>query len=119
MTILQLLPATLSLVLLAAHFLRSGSMILVLVALGLASLLLVRREWVSRVVQVALVIGAAEWLRTLVVLAEQRRVAGVPFARMAVILGAVAAFTLCSAALMRARRVELHVARARSSNRDD
>jgi hypothetical protein len=115
MTHLQLLPATLSLIVLAAHFLRAGTPVLVLLALVVAGLVLVRRPWAGRIVQWVLVIGAVEWLRTLFVLAEQRRLEGMPYTRMAVILGVVGTFTLASAALMQTRRVAEHFSRERAT----
>ena len=42
----------------------------------LMGLLLVRRSWVSRVVQVVLVVGFLEWVRTLIVLVSVRRALG-------------------------------------------
>ena len=52
-------------------------------------------------VQAVLVVAALEWGRTLVVLAGERQEAGEPWVRLAVILGAVALFTLGSALMFR------------------
>ncbi len=86
----------LSLLVLGAHFLRAGSPFLMLAALVALGLLFVRRPWAVRAVQMALVLGSLEWVRTLVRLAEERMQAGEPVTRMVAILGGVAAFTLCS-----------------------
>jgi hypothetical protein len=102
MTYLQLVPATLSLVILAAHFLRSGSLLVVFLVV------LVRQPWAGRALQWVLVIGAIEWLRTLVVLTSQRRLEGLPYTRMALILAAVGVFTLSSALLVSTRRAKVH-----------
>jgi hypothetical protein len=59
LTALRLAPAVLSLLVLAAHFLRAGSVALVGVSLALAALLAVRRPWAARTVQAALIVGAA------------------------------------------------------------
>lgn len=94
MTALLVTPVVLSCLLMAAHVLRSG---MLLVAAGFAVLpflLLVRRPWVPLVMQVVLLVAAAEWLRTLVALARGRIAAGEPWIRMAVILGAVIVVTL-------------------------
>jgi len=104
-TALQLLPAILSLLLLAAHFLRGGNSVLVGAALALIAALGVRRAWVARIVPAALLLGAAEWARTLIVLAGTRQQAGMPAARMALILGGVALFTALSALIFRSARV--------------
>jgi len=97
MTALLLTPVVLSLLVLAAHFFRHGHVALVLLTFVLMGLLAVRRAWAGRVVQGALVLGAAEWGRTLYTLAEARAVMGQPATRMVIILGAVAFFTLLSA----------------------
>ena len=96
---MSFLPIVLSLLVLAAHFLRGGCLPFALVLLGLLALLAVRRPWVPRVLQVVLTLGALEWIRTLVTLATERSDRGEPFLRMALILGAVAAVTLISVVL--------------------
>jgi hypothetical protein len=93
------LPVVLSLVILGAHFMRYGNSIGVIGALGLIALLIVRRPWVARLMQVVLVLGALEWVRTLYELAQVRAALGQPFTRMMIILGIVAAVTFCSALL--------------------
>lgn len=103
MTALHLLPVALGLLLLAAHSLRAGCLPMVVALLALCLLLALRRPWVATLTQGVLVVGAAEWLRTLVVLAHRRAAAGEPAIRMALILGAVAVFTLASAAVFRSR----------------
>ncbi len=99
MKALLYIPIVLSLIVLAAHFLRAGNLLVVLAALGLVALLPLRRPWVARLVQVVLVIGALEWTRTLATLAIRRSEEGEPFLRMALILGAVTAVTLVSGLL--------------------
>ena len=106
MIALLYVPVVLSLALLGAHFLRYGSDIGVAASLLLMLLLIVRRAWVARLVQVALVLGAIEWLRTLLLLAEMRAAMGQPATRMIVILGAVAAVTFCSALVFQSMRMK-------------
>ncbi len=55
--------------------------------------------------QVALLLGALEWLRTLTLLVRFRTDLGTPWARLALILGAVALGTALSALVFRAPRV--------------
>lgn len=93
------IPVVLSLVVLGAHFMRFGNYVGVVGALLLIGLLLVRRPWVARLVQVILLLGTLEWLRTIYALAAVRAAHGQPFGRMVVILGVVAAVTLLSALL--------------------
>lgn len=99
MKIVTFIPVILSLVVLGAHFLRSGTMLGVAAMIALVALLPLRRPWVARLVQGVLVLGALEWLRTLVTLAIRRSEHGAPYLRMALILGVVAAISLAAALL--------------------
>jgi hypothetical protein len=102
---LRLFPAALALLVLGAHFLRAGHLALVAAALALVALLFVRRPWAARAVQGALVLGAVEWLRTLALLAEERRAAGAPYLRMTLILAGIALATALSLLAFRSRAV--------------
>ena len=97
--VLLYVPVVLSLVVLGAHFMRYGNSVGVVGALVLIALLIVRRPWVARLMQVVLVLGALEWAHTIYELVQVRAAQGQPFTRMTVILGVVAAVTLCSALL--------------------
>lgn len=101
MILLRLLPVILSLLVLAAHFLRQGGLPFAAGLLGLLVLLLLRRVWVARAIQAVLVLGALEWLLTLARLARERTEMGAPVARMVVILAIVAAVTGLSALVFR------------------
>jgi hypothetical protein len=103
---LWLLLPVLSLLVLAAHFLRAGNAILVVVPLAiLVGLLVVRRAWVARLAQVVLLLGAIEWLAALVDLAGERMHAGEPVRRLVAILGAVALVTAASALVFQTERL--------------
>ena len=97
--VLIYVPVVLSIVILGAHFMRYGNAIGIFGSLALIALLFVNRPWVARLIQVALFLGAIEWIRTLYGLAHVRAAHGQPFVRMTIILGVVAAVTLCSALL--------------------
>jgi hypothetical protein len=103
-TALLLAPAALSFLVLGAHFLRAGQLALVALAVGLLALLFVRRRWARLTVQGALLLGAAEWVRTTLELTGERASMGRPYGRMVVILGAVAAVCVLSALLLLAPR---------------
>lgn len=96
MTALKHLPVILSALLLGAHFSRAGLMPLALAIVLFPAILLTRRAWVARLMQFVLIVGAAEWVRTLLVLVAARRDVGQPWTRLAIILGCVALFTLVS-----------------------
>jgi hypothetical protein len=96
MNFLRLLPVFISFLLLAAHFLRAGQVAISIVLLSLLSLLFLRKAWVPRVIQLILLLGMVEWLRTLYSVAQVRIELGMPWMRMAIILGVVALFTALS-----------------------
>ncbi|MFQ5525473.1 MAG: hypothetical protein ACE5GX_04360, partial [Thermoanaerobaculia bacterium] len=99
MKALLLTPIVLSLLVLAAHFLRGGNLLFVMVLLTLVALLPLRKRWVGRLVQATLLLGALEWARTTTQLAMARADQGEPFLRMVLILGVVTAVTLASGLL--------------------
>ena len=92
-----------SFLLLGAHFLRDGAMVGVAASLLMIGLLLLRRPWVARLAQAALVAAAVVWFLTLYELAQMRMSLGLPYLRMAVILGSVAVVALLSAWLFQTR----------------
>lgn len=112
MSLLLLAPVILSLLVLGAHFLRSGSLFLVAAALALVACLAFRRPWVPRLVQGALVLGAIEWVRTVVQFAAGRMRNGEPYVRLVIILGTVALVTALSALLFETARLRRRYRRA-------
>ncbi len=103
MNFLRLLPVMLSCLVLGAHFMRAGLLPLAVICVLVPFVLLVRSRWAALAVQLFLVLGALEWVRTLIALYAARQAAGLSGGRMAVIIGGVAAFTLLSALVFRAR----------------
>jgi asparagine N-glycosylation enzyme membrane subunit Stt3 len=101
MVLLRLMLPILACVLLAAHFFRADQLALALASALLPLLLAVPRAWAARTMQVALVIGAIEWLRTLAEFAAVRISMGQPVLRLVAILVAVALFTAASALVFR------------------
>jgi hypothetical protein len=93
----RLILPLLALLLLAAHFYRADWLSLAALSVALAPLLAVPRPWAARTLQVALVLGAIEWLRTLSAFAAMRMAVGQPVLRLVLILVAVTAFTLLAA----------------------
>jgi hypothetical protein len=94
---LRLLPVVLMLGVLAAHFYRGFAWVPFGVTIALLPLLFIRAPWAARALQAALALGALEWLRTAAALIALRQATGQPYARLAIILGAVALATgLCA-----------------------
>ena len=92
-----LIAPLLAYLLLAAHFLRMDAWWLVALSLVLIPLLAVPRPWAVHLARVALLAGALEWVRTLIMIAAVRFSAELPAWRMMVILGTVAILTMLAA----------------------
>ena len=88
MNVLRLLPIVFSAPLLGAHFFRAGLIPIVILALLFPALLFIRQAWAARLVQIILVLGALEWIRTLLILVAERRAGGQPWTQLAIIIGA-------------------------------
>lgn len=98
MQTLRLVPVVLGSLLLAAHVFRAGLSPALALGITLLPLALVgARRLPVRAVQLALLVGAGEWIRTAGLLVAARRAAGEPYLRLAGILGAVAAVTALAA----------------------
>ena len=104
----RLIPVVVSFLLLAAHFLRQGNLVVVGVCLVLPAFLLVRRPWVTYLLSFALLLGGIEWLRTLLAIASRRQMIGDPWERMVAILGAVTSLTLFSILVFLNKKVREH-----------
>lgn len=95
--VLQTLPAFVSALLVAAHFLRAGNGSGVAVALAVAILAWIPRRAADLAVSVALLAGTLEWSLTAWRIARIRIGLGQPYGRMLAILGIVAALCLFAA----------------------
>jgi hypothetical protein len=102
MLYMKLAPIFISALLLGAHFYRAGWFPLAVSCTGFPILLAIQRAWAARSVQVFLVIGSLEWIRTLFMLVDVRRTFGQPWIRLFIILGLVALFTGLSALVLQA-----------------
>lgn len=118
MILFRLLPAVLSLLLLAAHGYRSVHPVLMLACIALLACLWVRRPWVARTLQIALLLGSLEWLRTTVVLVIERNQAHVPFVRLALILGTVTVLTALSSLVLRQPQVRAYFGLGKAGKTD-
>jgi prepilin signal peptidase PulO-like enzyme (type II secretory pathway) len=118
MNFLRLLPVFISFLLLAAHFLRAGQVFVVIVLIALLLLLFLRTFWVPWVMQVVLLLGAAEWLFTLYSVAQVRIASGMPWVRMAIILGVVALFTALSSLVFRSKALRDRFQTSKHANPD-
>jgi hypothetical protein len=108
MNVLRLSPVIFSFLLLGAHFYRAGQVLLTVLCLVVLLLLFLRKPWVPRVFQLLLVAGSLEWLRSLYSFAAMRIAWDQPWTRLAIILGAVALFTVLSGLVFQHRKVKAY-----------
>ncbi len=94
---LQLIPLTLSTLLLMAHFLRADNYGAIAFWGTVPFMLLLRKAWATRILQLLLVIGAIIWINTAFSIAQVRIELGESWLRMAIILGAVSLMTVWAA----------------------
>ena len=106
MMFLRLTPFILASLIMAAHFLRYGRIVIVAVCVLLPLLLLIKKRWIPRLLQCLALVGAAVWLHTTYILVQLRMAAGAPWTRMLLILCGVTAFTLYAGYLLRSEPVK-------------
>lgn len=104
--VLRLLPVILAFGLLAAHFSRADMLPAVVVSLAIPFLLLIRKAWVARSIQVLLVLGAAEWIRSMFGYISIRKEIGEDWGRLAIILVSVALLTACAGLVFRGKSLK-------------
>ncbi len=108
MTPLYLAPPVIGFLLLAAHCYRAENFLGIILSLLMIGLIFVRRPWAARVLQMGLLLGAVEWLRSTIFLVMARNEAGAPFLRLAIILGAVCLFTALAALMFQTGRIRTY-----------
>jgi len=96
LTTIQLLPPLLSLLLLSAHFLRVGMLPITIILLVSPIILIFRKAVTARIIQITLILGTAEWVRTIVSTIIYREHIQQPWGRYLIIMGTVTLFTFFS-----------------------
>ena len=76
---------------------RLGTPILLILPIATLLMLVIPRRWIARWTQAVLILAACEWVRATLVYVSARQDLGMPWGRLAIILGSVALFTLLSA----------------------
>lgn len=95
-TFALLLPAIISLLVLAAHFLRYGNLIVIGTIALLLLLLLIRHKISARIVQLGLLLATVEWVSTAHMLISYRLDYDMPWIRLSAIMIFVILFTFAS-----------------------
>lgn len=97
MNIVRLLPVIFSLLILSAHFSRGDLFVLSILCLLIPLILFIKHVWVARFIQILLIIGSIEWIRTLLYYVNQRQAIDEPYLRLIIIIGIIALLTGLSA----------------------
>ena len=103
---LRITLLALAAILMAAHFLRTFSIIPMLICLAVPFLLFIKKRWSLRTIQALTVIAAVIWIFTLDGIVQQRILEGRSWAASAIILGVVAAYTLLTGWLLNSQSVK-------------
>jgi hypothetical protein len=103
---LRFIPIILAAILLAAHFLRSYSFLPMALCLLAPFLLLIHKRWSLLTLQLLTIPAALIWLATLYGIIQQRIFEGRSWVASAIILGAVAAFTLFAGWLLNTQQAK-------------
>ena len=103
---LRLLPVIFAFGLLAAHFSRAGLFPFVLLSLGIPLLLLIKKPWAARTIQVFLLLGAIEWIRAMLGYIDIRKTIGDDWGRLAIILITVSLLTALSGLVFRGKSLK-------------
>jgi len=106
MKILTYILTSLSFIFLAAHFSRADINILALTSLIIPVLMFIKRPVIVRIIQIALILGAAEWVRATFEYVEIRKAVGEDYIRLIIILAFVTLFTLSSALLFQSKKMK-------------
>ena len=106
MNVVRLLPVILAFGLLAAHFSRADMLPAVVVSLLTPLLLLIPKAWIARSIQILLLIGALEWIRSMFRYIQVRKEIGEDWGRLAIILVTVALLTACSGLVFRGKSLK-------------
>ena len=101
MNIVRLLPVIFSFLILSAHFSRGNLFVLSIICLLIPFLLFIKHGWVVRLIQIVLIIGSLEWIRSMFIYINQRQTLDEPYVRLVIIIGIVALFTGLSALVFR------------------
>jgi len=91
--------------LLAAHYSRVDNIPFMILSLLIPLLFFIRRKWALLSLQMLTYAGALVWIQTTVTYARQRAMAGESWLRLALILGAVALFTIITGLLLNSKKM--------------
>jgi len=69
-------------------------------------LLFLNKQWIPKLIQIVLIVGSLEWIRSLFYYVNQRQELGEPYFRLVIIIGVVALFTILSALVFKNKKIK-------------
>ncbi len=93
MNVLKLTPIYISAIIMTAHFFRLEQYFIVIICICFPFLLFFKTKLAARLIQIILLLGAIEWIRTIIIIVNERITNGEPCLRLVIILGIVTLFT--------------------------
>jgi hypothetical protein len=118
MNFIRLLPVIFSFGILAAHFSRTGLFPLVILCLAMPLLLFIRKPLIARIMQIVLLLGSFEWIRSMMGYIKIRNSIGEDWGRLAIILITVALLTACSGLVFRGKHLRKSYGLEKSGERE-
>ena len=106
MLTIRLTPVFISFLLMAAHLLRMGQLVLAILILLIPLILLIKNKISLYVVQGFLLLSSLEWIRKTVSLIQMRVESEAPWRKMAIILGGVSLFTFVSFLILFTKKIK-------------
>lgn len=97
---MRYVPLILSCLLLAVHHFRGGEPGLIGLWLTVPFALLFKRRWADKALQLVMLTGALEWALTVNTIIAVRQLVGLPYLRLALILGGISLLTAASGLLL-------------------
>ncbi len=91
---------------LAAHFSRMNYNIAAVLILIIPFLLFIKKRIIAKIIQLILILGTAEWIRSMFYYINVRKEIGEDWTRLAIILITVSLFTLLSALIFQKKSMK-------------
>jgi len=103
---LNLTPLILSVVFMIAHFMRAENTGAVAVTAVVPLMLLLKKRWATKIVQLFLLVGAAIWFESTMKFVLIRQDTGQPWLRLVLILGVVASLSVGAALILQKKSLK-------------
>ena len=105
-TFTLLLPIILSFLMISAHFYRAGNTVIAVTSLFIPFLLLIKKHYTAKIIQLMLLISSMEWLRTIYQITSIRIKFQMPWLRFTFIMSFVFLLTFLSVFIFKLKPIK-------------